>query len=137
GSRSRRSIAGCIGSPGATWSLAKAAGPGASMLMAAPSYQRQAAAARREADHEVLALLAAHAQPGVGICGAIQAEKAVQHAGHQVHAGADVLVFIELQLDLCAAHEGLARRAADAGHRGMPGHPGDAGDLLAQGAGVR
>ena len=64
----------------------------------------------------VLALLAAHAQAGVGIGGAVEPEEVVQYAGHQIDAGAHVLVLIEFQFDFGAADEGLPRCPPDPRH---------------------
>src|SRR3546814_6334399 len=44
-------------------------------------------------------------------------EEQVEHAGQQVGAGADVMVLVDGQLDLGAAHEGLPRRAPDPAQR--------------------
>src|SRR3546814_14138051 len=82
-------------------------------------------------DLRLFALLAAHAQARVGVGGAVQPEEQVEHARQQVGAGADVVVLVDGQFDLGAAHEGLPRRAPAPAQRRPAFDGDDPGELLA------
>jgi hypothetical protein len=80
---------GCMGSMLATWSRRGGWGLRSVVTGGRPL---------RGSKRTIRSRAAAHAEPGVRVRGAVQAEEAIEDAGHQVHAGTDVLSSTQFDL---------------------------------------